>query len=161
MKRNRFVSLALLFCLVFGLRGGSIHAHELTRGGGGELPNPFDTANRRVELADGEPYLLVGRVVMRDGAMFGDDPGMAPYFRIDLTEQPWLATEKRVGQPYYPLEGSVDDWNRYVSMGKIKFPCVARVVIKMFGSRPIYSIHLQASTDVPVEPLLLNRVSKP
>ena len=161
MKGIRFVSLALLLGLFLVLKAVPIHAHELTRGGGGELPSPFDTANRRVELAEGEAYLLVGRVVMMEGAAFGDDSGVVPYFRVDLTDQPWLATEKRVSQPYYRLEGSVEDWNRYVSMGKIKFPCVAHGVIKMIGSRHIYSIYLEASTDVPVEPLFLKRASYP
>lgn len=122
-------------------------------GGGGELPSPFDTANHRVELADGEAYLLVGRVVMMQNPGFSTDNRMFPYFRVDLNEHPWLATEKRISQPYYPLEGAVEDWKKYVGAGKVKLPCTAHGVVKFFGSEVVYTMQLQASSDIPVEPM--------
>jgi len=119
-------------------------------GGGGELPSPFDTANWKVELADGEAYQLMGRIVLMQTPGYGEVNRLTPFFRVDLNEHPWLATEKRLSDPYYPLIGPVEEWRPYVNRGKVKFPCIARGVIKITGSRPSFVIHLQASEDMPI-----------
>lgn len=119
-------------------------------GGGGELPSPFDTAKWKVELADGESYQLMGRIVLMPSPGYGEDDRLTPFFRVDLNEHPWLATEKRLNEPYYPLIGPIEDWRPYVNRGKIKFPCVARGVIIMISNRPSFVMHLQASEDMPI-----------
>jgi hypothetical protein len=89
-------------------------------GGGGEMPTPFQILNQRVELADGEFYILEGQVVSLQ--LNGVD---TPYLAIDLQEQSWLANNYRQNFPYYQLEGTWDYWNQF--KGKtVKLSCRAR-----------------------------------
>lgn len=117
-------------------------------GGGGEVPTPFEAANRRAELADGEVYLLVGRVVIKPAPTLPER--YKAYFEADLTVHPWLATPKRKVTPY-PLAGSVADWKIFRGM-KIKLPCVARGSVVNLGTQHDYVIELHRSTTDPVEP---------
>lgn len=77
---------------VFGCLLGVSFAANAATYNGGEIPIPFETANQKVELADGEYYILVGKVSW-------DDQG---YFEPDFTEHPWLASEYRMKAPKYP-----------------------------------------------------------
>ena len=71
---------------------------------GGEIPWPFQVSNQAVELSDGEKYLLMGTVEIRNSRA---------YFIVDLVKHPWLATAKRRENPAYLLEGSTDYWKAY------------------------------------------------
>jgi hypothetical protein len=68
-------------------------------GDGHDVPTPFDIRrhfNQRVELADGEKYLLWGDV-------------KRPYFKVDLHEHPWLKSSSGL-QKYYLLDGTEKIW---------------------------------------------------
>jgi len=71
---------------------------------GGEIPFPFQAMNQKVELADGEKYTLIGRVVFELGE---------PYFNVDLELHPWLANQKRKDRPIYPLIASTVNWDSF------------------------------------------------
>lgn len=62
--------------------------------GGGTIPVPFSSLNRKVELADGENYVLEGRVIFN---------GEMPFLHVDLDLHYWLATKTRLAMPVYPL----------------------------------------------------------
>ena len=71
---------------------------------GGEIQWPFQVSNQAVELSDGEKYLLMGTVEIRNNRAF---------FVVDLVKHPWLATAKRRDNPSYVLRGATDYWNGY------------------------------------------------
>lgn len=76
-----------------------------TKGGGdGHSPDPLNVFNQHVELADGELYLLRGRVELRR---------KQPAFSVDIGEHPWLASLKRKGNPHYLIEGTASYWRAY------------------------------------------------
>ncbi len=58
------------------------------------VPWPFETANQKFELAEGEFYHLRGTTIAFGGYDF---------FEIDLKSQPWLATAERKANPYILL----------------------------------------------------------
>jgi hypothetical protein len=120
---------------------------------GGELPIPFDLANKKVELANGEPYILAGRVVLMQVRMRNGELRSQPMFRVDLTEHPWLANNKRLNNPNYVLQGSLEEWKDLISVGKIQLPCIAHGVITYRGSVAEYDIQLERSREIPVEPM--------
>ena len=62
---------------------------------GERIPFPLRKANTKFELAENETYLLTGMVVMMNGRS---------YFRVDFNSQPWLATEKMLQNPYFPVD---------------------------------------------------------
>ncbi len=92
-----------------------------SKGGGGGIPSPFAaSANHKVELADGELYLL-------EGAVSFDDVGQAVFW-VDLKKESWLASKGRMQNPYYKLTGSREQWVQY--QGKpIVLACVAKGVV--------------------------------
>ena len=67
---------------------------------GGDVPIPFG-ANRQVELADGEVYVLFGTI--RYAPSFFTKSKSVPYLEVDLDAHPWLANERRKLFPYYPF----------------------------------------------------------
>jgi hypothetical protein len=91
---------------------------SFAKGGGGGVPSPFgETANRRVELADGEMYTLQGKVIF--------DANDVPWFWVDLAKHPWLASQKRQQNPFYRLAGTRDQWREY-NEKVIQLTCFAR-----------------------------------
>jgi hypothetical protein len=62
---------------------------------GERIPFPLRKANTKFELAENETYLLNGTVVSMNGRS---------YFRVDFNSQPWLATERMLQNPYYPID---------------------------------------------------------
>ena len=60
---------------------------------GGEIPVPY-TRTQKFDLADGESYYLVGRLLSREGH---------PYLQLDLDTHPHLATRKTSVDPFFPL----------------------------------------------------------
>lgn len=121
-------------------------------GGGGEVPTPFEAFNQKAELADGEDYLLVGRVVIQPVAGSGSDRLQA-FLQVDLDVHPWLASARRKANPYYPLEGSVGFWRQYRGI-RIKLPCQAvEQITVVVGQKPESTHWLRRSKTNPIEPL--------
>lgn len=106
----------ILAVLAIGLATSSAHAQQVNEEKGcvvvGSVPGPFSDTNRKVELADGETYALFGVVKI------GSVPGafFVPGIEVDLKIHPWLASELRRDNPFYPLKGSADFWKAF--MGK-------------------------------------------
>ena len=95
---------------------------------GGEIPWPFQTANQVVELADGERYVLMGRVLLI---------GSEPHFVVDLNQHPWLANSRRRADSSYPLAGTASYWRRYNGR-RVQLRAVARwLYIESVGSTDI------------------------
>lgn len=115
-------------------------------GGGVDVPTPFESTNRKVELSDGEDYTLEGYVV-------NFDPGwdslnlVRAFLRVDFDRHPWLASAKRKGQPYYALEGSPSFWKDLeLHSVQIRARAVGRIVQTRRG--PEYVISLRPMGDV-------------
>lgn len=72
-----------------------------------DLPWPF-TTNQKVELADGEYYVLIGK--LRKG--YRDY-----YFEVDLELHPWLGHSKRKQNPYYlvRVESDFQLWEKAIN----------------------------------------------
>lgn len=109
--------LAVLLGLTLVMSGNAF-----ARGGGGGVPSPFgEKSNRKVELADGEMYVLDGKVVF--------DNNDVAWFWVDLAKHPWLANQKRQQNPYYLLLGSKEDWRQYADKS-IQLICIAHESIE-------------------------------
>jgi hypothetical protein len=66
---------------------------------GERIPFPLRKANTKFELAENETYLLNGTIVARNGRSF---------FKVDFNSQPWLATERMLQNPLFPVdEGTI------------------------------------------------------
>ena len=102
--RKKFLFARLFFLtssIVVSLSGTS--AASGLGGEGHDVPTPFELANPKLELADGEIYQLAGWVVAQE--VFTDrGVAMVPYFQVDLRYAPWLATKKRVIDPFYQMD---------------------------------------------------------
>lgn len=146
-----FLAGALLLLAGFTVRADEIRGSA--GGGGGEIPTPFEAYNQKVELADGEAYVLVGRVVIDNIAPDGStSERMRAFFEIDLNEHPWLGNTKRKMRPFYPLEGAVSTWRRYNGM-RVKLPCIAvGGVVYTPGQQAEYVIWLRKVASQPIEP---------
>ncbi|MCM2323942.1 MAG: hypothetical protein NDJ90_11840 [Oligoflexia bacterium] len=166
-QRKVFGSIVASALLLAGLLGGmAAHAtavdlaHDCrpgtvchsAGGGSGEVPTPFDAVNQKVELADGEAYMLFGSVAL---VPFDDGFGerWKAYFEVDLKEHPWLGGEKRAKNPFYPLEGPINYWKQFRGM-RIRLACDAKgVIITNEGAAPEYIIQLRRSKPGSVVPL--------
>lgn len=123
---------------------------DLTGGGnGGEIPTPFEL-NRRVELADGEEYLLVGRIVFKTIAT-PDGVRPRPYFEIDLNQHPWLASARRKGSPYYPLAAPYGRWKSYDGV-RVKMSSLAHGRILAENPRGGLEYQIELSPRGTLEP---------
>ena len=118
----------------------------------GHIPTPFEASNQHVELADGENYFLLGRVV------FGSDPASplhyVAYFEVDLKEHPWLANKNRIKNPVYRLQGGVNYWKQFRGI-RVKLPCTAETAIVMNSSsvKLEYVIELRRFNEYAIEVL--------
>jgi len=108
-----------------------------TKGGGGEVPVPFGL-NQKAELATDELYVLMGKILIYS------QKGMEPraFFQIDLQDHPWLASEKRINYPYYPIEGSAYTWKSYAGR-KVKLMARAHGKIVTVSGKLEYVIFLE------------------
>ncbi len=121
-----------------------------SRGGGGEeIPTPL-SSNDRVELADGEQYLLVGQVVIRsiyDVTGNGNALVEKAFFEVDLIEHPWLANSKRRTDPGYPLDGPTAYWYKFQKMRvKVSVQAQGRILTSESHNSE-YVIGLKALAD--------------
>ena len=62
---------------------------------GERVPFPLRAANTKFELSQDETYLLNGTLIAMSGKV---------YFKVDFNAQPWLATEKLLQFPYFPVD---------------------------------------------------------
>lgn len=99
-----WISLALALLGAGSALTVKARAPEDLGGGSGEVPTPLITYNQKVELADGEPYTLLGKIHIVRGQA---------YFEVDLEEHPWLANTKRKASPFYPLLGTAAYWSKF------------------------------------------------
>ncbi|NDD91734.1 hypothetical protein EBZ37_06590 [bacterium] len=107
---------------------------------GGEIPWPFQLSNQTVELADGDKYVLMGRVVIKNGS---------PRFVVDLERHPWLANSQRKVDSSYPLVGSVEYWKRYEDK-LLQLRAQARWVPNTSGQAPYVDVTLSSLADPAV-----------
>ncbi|MGZ3708222.1 MAG: hypothetical protein ACXWPM_05310, partial [Bdellovibrionota bacterium] len=118
MKNRKILGLVFVLMLMSPM---AAHARsgmpEVCVDGGGthEIPTPATAFNQKVELADGEFYMLYGNVRLIEEV---------PYFEVDLTSHPWLASTGRQSNPLYPLEGKASQWRRYENV-RVRLSCVA------------------------------------
>ncbi len=117
-------------------------------GGGGDIPFPFETANQKAELADGEVYILSGRVVFAPGPVSVEP---AAYLEVDFKEHPWLESAKRKQVPFYLLENSEVDWKKWENQ-RVIVPVRAKgQILTNPHSDPVYTLTLKAIAE-PVAP---------
>lgn len=101
---------------------------------GGEVPTPFKDANKKVELADGESYQLIGRVVFPTGE---------PFLHVDLTQHDWLGNKRRSLNPLYPLIQGGFDWHKYEGVWvSVNVTAEGRIIPGLIG-QPYYDLFLQ------------------
>jgi len=111
-----------------------------TRGGGSDIPSPL-TLNQKVELAEGEHYVLVGRIqVIHEEA----------FFEVDFREHPWLANAKRAANPRYLLESISGYWKQFENRN-LKLTVEARGTIVMRGANPPEYVIWLHSLNEPVD----------
>jgi hypothetical protein len=82
-------------------------------GGDGHSPDPLTVFNQHVELADGELYLLRGRVVLASEKVARGGRKLQPYLELDTDAHPWLAGARRKASPYYMIEGTTAYWRAF------------------------------------------------
>lgn len=109
------------------------------KAGGGDVPVPFGM-NSRVELADGELYMLLGRVRILPRTAGSRAPRV--YFEVDLQSHSWLDSKKRRMNPRYPIEGTPEQWQQYDGQ-RVKLSCRAIGRILQLDGAPQYVIFLQ------------------
>ena len=115
-------------------------------GDGHTVPTPFEAANQKFELADGELYYLHGRVTFlpADEVEFGK-----PYLMINFDKAPWLGNAARVASPYYALRGNVSRWKKWNSLS-IKVLCRAHVTYVMNHDGYVHS-------EIELEPVAIQK----
>ena len=62
-----------------------------------KVPFPIKSANTKFDLAEGESYILNGKIMKYAGAYF---------FNLDFVSQPWFATQYRSQNPYFAIDPS-------------------------------------------------------
>lgn len=125
----------------------SVARAELTAAiiGGGEVPIPFHF-NRKVELADGENYDLVGRIYYATSIFNGRDE--IPYLAVDLEKHPWLANSRRLAFPYYAIKTKSGKF-RAAEGTRVRMKVKARALIIADNDKSAqYVIYLEPIEDV-------------
>jgi hypothetical protein len=107
MRTKWNVIFFLVIAVGFFSMGQLVRADTQVDAGGGEIPTPFTALNRFFELADGETYVLEGQVVagaaLSPSIPFGEQQA---WFMPDFNAQPWLASQKRLANPGYPMDNA-------------------------------------------------------
>ena len=95
----------LLFTLLLTLAGVLAHSHVARADSncaipaldGDKVPFPISIkgVNTKYALAENETYILTGTIELFM---------TREMFKIDLDSQPWLASPKRIANPYYPID---------------------------------------------------------
>lgn len=138
---NIYLFLSLFICN--GLNPAFAQPGKNPSPAGEEVPFPFEEVNRRVELADGEAYFLVGEIIWNQvQSMY--------YFQVDLLQHPWLANLKRMKDPTYPLLSGLHNWERFAKK-RVRLYVKARGIVE----EGEYLIALQGIRDH--EPMEFNK----
>jgi hypothetical protein len=136
IKSKSMIYGIIMAALLSGSAYAANEANEKDKRKGccGDVPVPF-SSNQKVELANGEYYTLVGRVIFFQNH---------PFLNVDLDVHPWLANSKAVqsGEKIYPLQGSPAYWKTYESLRvKINVQAAADLV-DACSNAPLYIISL-------------------
>lgn len=150
LSRMKQLGVLGLAVLAFGQAiAGAPVCPQRGGGGGGDIPFPFETANQKAELADGEVYLLSGRVVFAPGPVSVEP---MPYLEVDFQEHPWLESAKRKQVPFYLLENSDLDWKKWENQ-RVMVPVRAKgQILTNPHSDPVYTLTLKAMGEPIVPP---------
>jgi hypothetical protein len=128
-------------CAVAGflLMGLAVLGGACTRStwAGNEVPTPFKDANLKVELADGEYYVLEGRVRSQSGTTF---------LEVDLERHHWLSNKHRSESPFYPLFGDAKTFAKYEGR-LVRMMVIARARMRQQDNRFYYSIWLDPQAE--------------
>lgn len=124
--------------------GCSSSFHQCRGGGGNDVPTPFDFRGQKFELADGELYVLAGKVII-SSSVFEDSGQKMAYLQIDLDKQGWLAGFQRREFPYYPLEADPRDWTAF-EQKEVRILVKAHGRIIGNGNQAQYVIYLEPIT---------------
>lgn len=103
---------------------------------GERVPFPLRKANTKFELAENETYLLNGTIVSRGGRS---------YFKVDFNSQPWLATERMLQNPFFPVDDST------ISVGQHNGRLVQLAVVAHLNDQ---SNQIEGSTPLKLVPIL-------
>lgn len=116
------------------------------RGGGGEMPRllPKDA---KVELAAGERYALSGVIDIKKDLVF---------LRVDLRKQPWLASQTRLKNPFYRIEGDPAVWRKYLGRA-VTVIGVSRYSVWNDRGRTVFEIYLEPGPNPVIESPYGNR----
>lgn len=133
MMKDWNKGMTLVMALAAMAIAGSARAEVSDRG---QFPIPLKDTNRHAELAEDEVYTLYGHIIRT---------GNAYYFRVDLKAHTWLATEKRVANPHYPLSGPnrfFISWEAYAG-NRVLMQARAKSSIVNVNGKPEHMIWLQ------------------
>ena len=124
-----FLALALACAGVTESRGETRYVCDpgcMIGGGGGEggVPTPL-TQNQKVELADGEEYLLVGWIRIEREPVTGEQNYK---LQVDFETLPWLASIRRKEDPYYLIQQDGSDLSRWAN-SRVKLRALAQGVV--------------------------------
>ena len=106
---NKLKKIAIILAAVTSVAAsGQMHAQGFTpqdvastsncvipKVDGERVPFPLRAANTKFELSENQTYLLNGTLVQINSQVL---------FQVDFTTQPWLATEKLMQFPYFPVD---------------------------------------------------------
>jgi hypothetical protein len=131
-----------LFLLLFQFSAPAFAMDIQSNGGGHDVPTPFEDANRHFELANGEIYSLVGKIIFLPD-LTGVSEKDRPYFQVDLKTQPCLAHPERQASPFYLLEGPDTKW-RNVNLTTLRLFAKAHGRVIPTPSGATYQISLES-----------------
>lgn len=112
-------------------------------GGSGGLPTRLTAGTTKVELADGERYILAGHIELSYGDV---------YLQIDFDEHPWLAGAKRRAAPAYQIDDSTANWKKFEGK-RVLVNAVARAYIMEVDGKYIYNLYLRPIKEPVLFPL--------
>ncbi len=107
-------------------------------GGGSEAPRGLST-DTRVELANGERYILSGSL---------ETDGAGLFLRIDLHQFGWLASRTRVANPYYRINDTALAWKKYIGKN-VTILATAKYTVFTQTGKTVFEIVLTPA-DQPV-----------
>ena len=131
MKKTAFIIFGMSLMV-------SLASYAGTRDKGG--PGPLIGSNQKVELADGEFYILSGMIVI--GPSQTDSVNIA-YLKVDLNKQSWLANARREEVPYYPIDIDPTLLAAY-DHKNVKLSCTAEAkIVTLTDGTQTYIIYLR------------------
>jgi hypothetical protein len=115
-------------------------------GGGSEAPRGLST-DTRVELANGEKYILSGTI---------EANGTNLYLHINLHQFPWLASHTRVANPFYRIDDAAGAWTKYLGKN-VTILATAKYTVFSQGGRTLFEIALTPADQPVIDALQYNQ----